>query len=126
MSEEPGDAGAEATGTPARATPAATEGAPAPVPYRRTVGDVARTSLSFVGVGGGRIARSWPGAVLTLVGYVAAAVPLAVAGVGYPQLLGVLAAAFVAVAWYSSPMRAWEARRRARQTLAGPAGNVRV
>lgn len=130
MSDEPAGAGGEtasgeaesaveAPGRPTLDEAASTEAAPSPSPYRRSFGDVARTSLSFVWAGSGRIVRLWPGVVVVLVAYIAAAVPLAVTGTGYPQLLGILAAAVFAGAWYGSPMRTWEARRRARKAPAG-------
>lgn len=79
-----------------------------------TPGAVAERTLGFVLRGAVRIVADWPGMVALLVAYVVVAVPTAAAGVGYPQLLGVVAAAVVGAGWYASPLGRWEGRRRQR------------
>jgi len=59
-----------------------------------------------------RIVWWWPGIVATLVVY--AAVALALFHDSYPNLWGGLAAAVAAAAWYASPLRRLEGRRRER------------
>ena len=54
----------------------------------RRPSQVAATSARSVAVGAARIATWWPGMLAALAAYVAAALPLALGGVGYPQLLG--------------------------------------
>lgn len=60
-----------------------------------------------------RVVRDWPGVGACVLAYAVTAAVL------YPhqevQLLGLLAALVVGVAWYASPARAWEAGRRRRQ-----------
>jgi hypothetical protein len=77
-----------------------------------SVPTVAARTLRFVGRGAGTILLRWPGMLAVLVAYVAVATPTALAGVGYPQLLGAVAAGAVGVCWYASPLGRWEARRR--------------
>ncbi|MHB1928872.1 MAG: hypothetical protein ACYDEN_07565 [Acidimicrobiales bacterium] len=76
------------------------------------MGTVADTTLRFVAAGVPHVLRTWPGLVVVLAAYVAVSVPLAVAGVGYPQLLGIVAATLAAASWYGSPLGRREARRR--------------
>lgn len=80
----------------------------APPPSR----PVAATVLSSVVRGGGRLVWWWPGIVVVLVAY--AAVAIGLYDHSYSNLWGGLAAAIVAGAWYGSPLRGLEARRRAR------------
>ncbi len=77
-----------------------------------TVGAVAARTARFVRRGAATIVRQWPGMLAVLAAYVAAAVPTALGGVGYPQLLGAVAAGLAGVSWYASPLGRWEARRR--------------
>lgn len=71
------------------------------------------TRASDVGRALLRGARGWPGLDACVLGYAATAAAL------YPhpevQLLGLLAALAVGVAWYASPARTWEAARRQRR-----------
>lgn len=85
-------------------------GAPTPPPLRAVV---ART-VGLVGHGAGTILRGWPGMLVVLAAYLAVAVPTALVGAGYPQLLGALAAGAAGVSWYLSPLGRWEAGRRHR------------
>lgn len=73
---------------------------------------VARTVLGSVARGGARLVYWWPGLVVVLVAY--AAVAIGLYRHSYSNLWGGLAAAVVAAAWYGSPVRRIEARRRAR------------
>jgi hypothetical protein len=66
----------------------------------------------IVAAGAARLLWWWPGVVVTLVTY--AAVALALYRDSYPNLWGGLAAGVVATAWYLSPLRRLEARRRER------------
>jgi hypothetical protein len=66
----------------------------------------------IVASGAARLLWWWPGVVVTMAAY--AAVALSLYDHSYPNLWGALAAAVVAVAWYASPMRRLEARRRQR------------
>jgi hypothetical protein len=87
-----------------------------PFRARRPVAVAARAARSGA-LGLARGARGWPGVDAT-----AAAYAVAVTGLRaepYPQLLGALCATFVAVAWYGSPMRRWEASRRRARGSAG-------
>lgn len=76
-------------------------------------GEIAARTLRFAALGAARIASRWPGMVAAVLAYVAVAVPTALAGAGYPQLLGALAAGVVGAGWYASPLGRFEARRRA-------------
>ncbi len=80
----------------------------------RRPSQVAATSARSVAVGATRIVTWWPGMLAALAAYVAVALPLALDGVGYPQLLGVVFAAVVGAGWYLSPLGRWESRRRSR------------
>lgn len=77
-----------------------------------TPGAVARRSLHMVTGGMPRVLRRWPGLLAVLGVYVAVAVPLAVAGVGYPNVIGIVAATLAAGGWYASPIGRREAARR--------------
>jgi len=68
--------------------------------------------LRIVAIAAGRLLWWWPGVVVTFAAYLA--VSLAVYGRSYPNLWGLLGAGAVAVAWYASPLRNAEARRRRR------------
>ena len=76
------------------------------------MGAVANTTLRSVAVGGRHVLRSWPGLLVVAASYAVVSAPLVVAGVGYPQLLGVVAAGVVVAAWYGSALGRREARRR--------------
>ncbi len=73
---------------------------------------VARRSVGIAVIGAGRLAWWWPGVVVAVAAYVAVAVSLY--DLSYPNLWGALAAAVVGTAWYVSPLRRMEARRRDR------------
>jgi hypothetical protein len=66
----------------------------------------------IVAAGAVRLVWWWPGVVATLAAY--AAVALALYRDSYPNLWGGLAAGVVATAWYASPLRRLESRRRDR------------
>lgn len=70
------------------------------------------TELRIVAAGAVRLLWWWPGIVVVLAVYVAAAAALH--HHLYPNLWGGLAAAVAALAWYGSPLRGVEARRRER------------
>ncbi len=70
------------------------------------------TVLGTVARGAGRLLWWWPGVVVVLVAY--AAVAIGLDGHSYSNLWGGLAALVVATAWYASPLRRLEARRRDR------------
>jgi len=67
----------------------------------------------IVATGAARLLWWWPGIVVTFAAYAAVAVAL-VHAASYPNLWGGLAAGVVAAAWYGSPLRRLEARRRQR------------
>ncbi len=73
---------------------------------------VAWRSLGRVAVGAGRLAWWWPGVVVAVAAYVAVAISLY--DRSYPNLWGALAATVVGTAWYLSPLRRMETRRRDR------------
>jgi hypothetical protein len=79
-----------------------------PVFMTRTV-----TRVSDVGRALVRGARGWPGVDACVLAYVATVAAL----YQHPevQLLGLLAAMAVGIAWYASPARAWEEARRQRR-----------
>ena len=87
---------------------------PASVPpdKRRPVREVARESLRRVVLGAGRLVWWWPGLVVVALTYTAVAAGLSAQS--YPNLWGGLAAIVVGTAWYTSPLRRLEARRRQR------------
>lgn len=68
-------------------------------------------------VGLGRIALFWPGMVVLVLAY--AAVAGGLYGHSYSNLWGALAATVVGVAWYLSPLRRVEARRRKAPSTGG-------
>jgi hypothetical protein len=63
-------------------------------------------------LGAGRLVWWWPGLVVVALAY--AAVAAGLFDQPYPNLWGVIAAIAVGVAWYASPLRRLEARRRQR------------
>lgn len=81
-------------------------------PPPATAWTVALRTVGFVGRGAGTILRRWPGMLAVLAAYIVVAIPTALVGVGYPQLLGAVAAGAAGVCWYASPLGRWEARRR--------------
>lgn len=99
-------AGAPAAGVTAEGPAPAIAGAPDQSP------PVVSTELRIIAAGAVRVLLWWPGIVVVLAVYVAVAVALY--HHLYPNLWGGLAAAVAALAWYASPMRNYEARRRDR------------
>lgn len=95
--------GADTAGATGTAGPAGTAGPRRPI---------ATTVTSSVARGGLRLLWWWPGVVVVIVAY--AAVAIGLYDHSYSNLWGGLAAAVVAAAWYGSPVRRIEARRRAR------------
>jgi len=79
---------------------------------------VAAAVLREVAQGGVRLVWRWPGLVVVVAVY--AGVALGLYHEHYPNLWGGLAAALAAMAWYGSPLRALEARRRQRLAPTGP------
>lgn len=79
---------------------------------------VAAGSAQRIAVGIVRGIRGWPGLVVVVAAYAATAGGLH--NQRYPQLLGALAALVVALLWYGSPLRRWEAQRRARAARQRP------
>lgn len=99
---------------------------PASVPpdKRRPVREVAAESLRRAVLGAGRLARWWPGLIVVALTYVAVASGLF--GGSYPNLWGGIAAIVVGTAWYASPLRRVEARRRERlRASRSPSGERR-
>ena len=79
-----------------------------------TLRSTALESLSLTAVGAGRLVRRWPGLLAIPVSYGAAAAGLY--GHSYGYILSAVIAAGVGVAWYGSPLRRIEAKRRALKT----------
>ncbi len=98
---------------------------PASVPpdKRRPVREVAVESLRRAVLGAGRLVWWWPGLVVVALAYTAVAAGLS--GQSYPNLWGGLAAMVAATAWYASPLRRLEARRRQRLRASRPPANER-
>jgi hypothetical protein len=76
------------------------------------VREVAVESLRRVALGAGRLVWWWPGLVVVVLAYTAVAAGLF--DHPYPNLWGGIAAIVVGTAWYASPLRRLEARRRER------------
>jgi hypothetical protein len=93
---------------------------PASVPpgKRRPVREVALESLCRTVLGAGRLVWWWPGLVVVALAY--AAVAAGLFDQSYPNLWGGLAAIAVGTAWYASPLRRLEARRRQRLRVPRP------
>jgi hypothetical protein len=87
---------------------------PASVPpdKRRPVQEVSAESLRRTVLGARRLVWWWPGLVVVALAYTAVA--MALFDHSYPNLWGGIAAAAVGTAWYGSPLRRLEARRRER------------
>lgn len=83
-------------------------GTVAPPPRRST----ALESLSVVALGAVRLLQRWPGLLAVPVSYGIAAAVLYERS--YAYILSAVIAAVVGVAWYASPLRRVEARRRAK------------
>jgi hypothetical protein len=78
-------------------------------------GSLAPVVRGEVLLGAARLLSWWPGVVVTVAAYVVVA--LCLYHHTYPNLWGGLAAAVVGTAWYASPMRRIEARRRQGERL---------
>src|SRR5215472_6028339 len=91
-----------------------------PPDKRRPVREVGLASLCRVVLGAGRLVWWWPGLVVVALAY--AAVAAGMSAQSYPQLWGGLAAIVVGTAWYASPLRRLEARRRQRLRASRPPG----
>jgi hypothetical protein len=84
-----------------------------------STGSLAPRVLAIVATGAGRLVWWWPGVVAAVAAYVVTALAL-YHTVFYANLWGLVAAAVVGTAWYLSPLRTLESRRRRRlRTAAG-------
>jgi hypothetical protein len=82
------------------------------------VRQVAVASLRRAVLGAGRLVWWWPGLLVVVLAY--AAVAAGLFDRPYPNLWGAIAAIVVGAAWYASPLRRLEARRRARFRASRP------
>lgn len=78
----------------------------------RSATAVVPETLRRVALGAWRIASWWPGLVVVVIVYVAVAIALF--DHSYPNLWGALGALVAGIAWYISPLRRLETRRRDR------------
>ena len=79
---------------------------------------LALEELRIIAAGAVRLVWWWPGVVAVVAVYVVVAVSLY--HHSYPNLWGGLAAVVAALAWYASPLRNVEARRRKRLSAGRP------